>query len=78
MSNSPVPEPPAPPLNPNCARCRFTSSISVTNIPNITAASNGTLHRQATTTSVGSNANVNYGASAAGTVVATANAFAGM
>lgn len=39
MSNSsPVPAPPAPPLNPSCARCRFTSSISAT--------SNGTIHRQ--------------------------------
>lgn len=39
MSNSsPVPAPPAPPLNPSCARCRFTSSVSAT--------SNGTLHRQ--------------------------------
>lgn len=72
MSNSsPVPEPPAPPLNPNCARCRFTCA---TNAPCI-SASNGTLHRQATTTSVGSNPNMNYGASSAGTVV---NAFSGM
>lgn len=38
MSNSPVPAPPAPPLNPSCARCRFTSSYSAT--------SNGTIHRQ--------------------------------
>lgn len=38
MSNSPVPAPPVPPLNPACARCRFTSSISAT--------SNGTIHRQ--------------------------------
>lgn len=38
MSNSPVPAPPAPPLNPSCARCRFTSSVSAT--------SNGTIHRQ--------------------------------
>ena len=38
MSNSPIPIPPAPPLNPSCARCRFTSSISAT--------SNGTIHRQ--------------------------------
>lgn len=37
-SNSPVPAPPVPPLNPACARCRFTSSVSAT--------SNGTLHRQ--------------------------------
>lgn len=40
MSNSPVPEPPAPPLNPRCARCRFTSSISAT------VTSNGNLHHQ--------------------------------
>lgn len=45
MSNSPVPAPPAPPLNPSCARCRFTSSVST--------HSNGTLHRQPM--SVGSN-----------------------
>lgn len=85
MSNSPIPQPPAPPLNPNCARCRFTSSYSTctpnsavahAHPPNITA-SNGTLHRQATTTSVGSNPNMNYGASSAGTV-APANAFTGM
>lgn len=38
MSNSPIPVPPAPPLNPSCARCRFTSSICAT--------SNGTIHRQ--------------------------------
>lgn len=61
MSNSPVPEPPAPPLNPHCARCRFTSSISAT------VASNGNLHRQQI---CGSNphlhqqaANINYGSS---------------
>jgi hypothetical protein len=84
MSDSPIPNPPAPPLNPNCARCRFTSSYSTCNAsaaaphpPNVTA-SNGTLHRQATTTSVGSNPNMNYGASSAGTVVAPANAFTGM
>lgn len=85
MSNSPVPDPPAPPLNPNCARCRFTSTyptctsstaVVVAHPPNITA-SNGTLHRQATTTSVGSNPNMNYGASSAGTV-APVNAFTGM
>ena len=45
MSNSPVPAPPVPPLNPACARCRFTSSVSAT--------SNGTIHRQPNT--VGSN-----------------------
>lgn len=38
MTDSPVPAPPAPPLNPSCARCRFTSSVSTT--------SNGTVHRQ--------------------------------
>lgn len=45
MTDSPVPAPPAPPLNPSCARCRFTSSISAT--------SNGTIHRQPA--AVGSN-----------------------
>jgi hypothetical protein len=69
MSNSPVPEPPAPPLNPHCARCRFTSTISA-------ATSNGTIHRQVQTT--GSNphvhqGNVNYVASVPG----AANAFTG-
>lgn len=38
MSDSPVPAPPAPPLNPSCARCRFTSSVAAT--------SNVALHRQ--------------------------------
>lgn len=53
MSNSPVPAPPVPPLNPACARCRFTSSVSAT--------SNGTIHRQPI--SVGSNPHLNAGLS---------------
>jgi hypothetical protein len=49
MSNSPIPVPPAPPLNPSCARCRFTSSFSAT--------SNGTIHRQPNVV-VGSNPHI--------------------
>lgn len=74
MSNSPVPDPPAPPLNPNCARCRFTSSTG-----NSLATSNGTLHRQVTTASVGSNPNMNYCTSSTGAAAVTApNVFSGM
>jgi hypothetical protein len=78
MSNSPVPDPPAPPLNPNCARCRFTSCTG-----NSLTTSNGTLHRQVTTASVGSNPNMNYCASTTGTPAAAVvavppNVFAGM
>lgn len=71
MSNSPVPIPPAPPLNPNCARCRFTSSTA-----NSVTTSNGTLHRQVTTASVGSNPNMNYCTSS--TATAAPNILAGM
>lgn len=53
MSNSPVPAPPVPPLNPACARCRFTSSVS--------ASSNGTIHRQPV--SFGSNPHLHAGLS---------------
>lgn len=72
MSNSPVPEPPAPPLNPHCARCRFTSSICAT------VVSNGNLHRHST---VGSNphlhqqpANINFGSTTNTTATAAVNA----
>lgn len=74
MSNSPIPVPPAPPLNPGCARCRFTSSISAT--------SNGTIHRQPTVV-VGSNphlhANLSHQNSQQNYVVppAAANAYTG-
>lgn len=47
MSNSPVPAPPAPPLNPSCARCRFTSSVEAT--------STGTIHCHPTATVGSSN-----------------------
>lgn len=69
MSNSPVPEPPAPPLNPHCARCRFTSSISATVV-----ASNGTLHRHAVGNSnphLHQASNANFVASSAGSAAFT-------
>lgn len=74
MSESPIPAAPAPPLNPSCARCRFTSSISAT--------SNGTLHRQP----AGSNSHIhaslshqnsNYGMPPAVAPVPTGNSYAG-
>ncbi|KAG5674639.1 hypothetical protein PVAND_004593 [Polypedilum vanderplanki] len=72
MSNSPVPEPPAPPLNPHCARCRFTSTMSAS-----VTASNGTLHRHG----VGNSnphihqptTNVNYAASSTPVNVGNSN-----
>lgn len=54
MSDSPVPAPPAPPLNPSCARCRFTSSVSA-------ATSNGTLHRQPSNPHLHQNTQTSYG-----------------
>lgn len=74
MSNSPVPEPPAPPYNPSCARCRFTSSTA-----NSATTSNGTLHRQITTASIGSNPNMNYCTSSTGATAPqpAQNVFAG-
>lgn len=75
MSNSPVPEPPAPPLNPHCARCRFTSSICATVVPNgnlhrhSTVGSNPHLHQQPANINFGSTTNTNIAVTAATTAV---------